>query len=217
MWWTWSWKFARGGRWKTKTKGGKKGWRGGRWSIPTCSWFPRNQARRRGQTVISTNYTRNCVRGWGWGGGAGKLRRGPWDLFDREVRYLQRESLSSDITDAEAFSHVSLFLFPLLAKLFEFPFKKRACRVTELCSKRGTASFLVPCLFRVGRRGFVCVRRVIRNFPGSVYTLYHRFSELWQSFCLFSPLFCFFHFVIFFLPFLSPFCFHSGLRLLAYN
>lgn len=114
----------------------------------------------------------------GAAGGAGKLRRGPWDLFDREVRYLQRESLSSDITDAEAFSHVSLFLFPLLAKLFEFPFKKRACRVTELCSKRGAASFLVPCLFRVGRRGFVCVRRVIRNFPGSVYTLYHRFSEL---------------------------------------
>lgn len=114
----------------------------------------------------------------GVGNGAGKLRRGPWDLFDREVRYLQRESLSSDITDAEAFSHVSLFLFPLLAKLFEFPFKKRACRVTQLCSKRGAASFLVPCLFRVGRRGFVCVRRVIRNFPGSVYTLYHRFSEL---------------------------------------
>lgn len=114
----------------------------------------------------------------GVGGGTGKLKRGPWDLFDREVRYLQRESLSSDITDAEAFSHVSLFLFPLLAKLFEFPFKKRACRVTELCSKRGAASFLVPCLFRVGRRGFVCVRRVIRNFPGSVYTLYHRFSEL---------------------------------------
>lgn len=34
----------------------------------------------------------------GVGGEVGKLRRGPWDLFDREVRYLQRESLSNDIT-----------------------------------------------------------------------------------------------------------------------
>ena len=152
-----------------------------------CSWFLRNRAGRRGQTVISTNYTRNCVRGWVVG-------RGPWDSFDREVRCLQRESLSSDIAGVESLPlsllppSLSLSLFP--SKLFEFPFKKRACRVTELRWKRDAASFLVSCLFRAGCRGFVCARRVIRNFPGPVYTLYlHlRSSELWWSSRPFSPL-----------------------------
>ena len=96
--------------------------------------------------------------------------RGPWDSFDREVRCLQRESLSSDIAGVERALSLSLSLPS--SKLFEFPFKKRACRVTELRWKRDAASFLVSCLFRAGCRGFVCARRVIRNFPGPVYTLY---------------------------------------------